>query len=384
MGSLARHAKVALITGGNGITGSAILEYLCQNSTEEEWSRIIVTSRSPFECSIKDPRIVFIPLDFTSSVGELVTQMREICCQTTHAYFSSYIHHDDFTQLSLLNRSLFENFLNALTEVAASLENVTLQTGGKYYCLHMMPVPTPAREGDPRRQAFQENFYYAQEDFLQERQLGQEWSYNVIRPQAIIGSTIKPNGMNQALTLALYFLVCKEQGVSAPMPTNQIFWNSVDENSYAPLIADLTIFVSTNPHCSNEAFNMVNGDTFCWRYFWPRLASYFGVEATENQVFSQPSPKQGATQLDFSLVEWSKDKESTWVQLCDKAGAPNAKPTFRYGTWGYQDWVFQRSWCALLSMSKARKYGWTGYKDTYDCLIETFEKFKEQGLIPSK
>jgi nucleoside-diphosphate-sugar epimerase len=29
-------AKIALVTGGNGITGSAIIEYLCKNTTASE------------------------------------------------------------------------------------------------------------------------------------------------------------------------------------------------------------------------------------------------------------------------------------------------------------------------------------------------------------
>ena len=41
--------------------------------------------------------------------------------------------------------------------------------------------------------------------------------------------------------------------------------------------------------------------------------------------------------------------------------------------------MFQRSGSATLSMSKARKFGWTGYKDSYDCFIETFDKFKKYG-----
>lgn len=33
--------RIALITGGNGITGSAIIEYLVKNTTASEWNQII-------------------------------------------------------------------------------------------------------------------------------------------------------------------------------------------------------------------------------------------------------------------------------------------------------------------------------------------------------
>lgn len=132
MGSVAK-AKVAFITGGNGITGSAITEYLAANTAKEEWSEIIVTSRSPFKTLVNDPRIKFVPLDFTKDANTLVTEMADICRPVTHAYFSSYVHRDDFEELNSANQALFENFLSAIVRVAPELQSVALQTGGKYY-----------------------------------------------------------------------------------------------------------------------------------------------------------------------------------------------------------------------------------------------------------
>lgn len=132
MGSVAK-PKVAFITGGNGITGSAIIEYLAANTTSEEWSSIIVTSRSPFATLVSDPRIKFIALDFTRDGATLASEMADAVRPVTHAYFSSYVHKDDFEELNTANAALFENFLTALTQVAPDLESVALQTGGKYY-----------------------------------------------------------------------------------------------------------------------------------------------------------------------------------------------------------------------------------------------------------
>lgn len=85
--------KVAFITGGNGITGSAILEYLAKRTSPDEWSKIIVTSRSPFVQLVQDPRIQFVALDFTKHADVLAAEMREAGCEdVTHAYFSSYVH----------------------------------------------------------------------------------------------------------------------------------------------------------------------------------------------------------------------------------------------------------------------------------------------------
>ncbi|KAJ5869912.1 hypothetical protein N7455_004853 [Penicillium solitum] len=375
-------SKVALITGANGITGSAILEHLAKHTTASEWSRIIITSRSPLKTTVSDPRVEFIALDFSNPPEKLAEQMGVQCAEVTHAYFSSYVHKDDFVELNKANRSLFENFLSTLISVSKGLQNCTLQTGGKYYNVHQRPVPWPAHEGHPRLVSAEENFYYYQEDFLAEQQCGSNWTWNVIRPEAIIGYTSKPNGMNEALTIALYFMVNKELETDAPMPTNSAYFNGTDDISDARLIADLSIYASTHQNCANEAFNITNCDFFSWRYMWPRLAEWFGAKASSDQVFKKTSFKENETHLDVNLEDWARDKREVWNKLCDRLGSPESKSTFDAGTWAFQDWVFQRTWSAPLSMNKARKFGWTGHVDSFDSFTDAFTRFKELGQIP--
>jgi len=376
--------KVAFITGGNGITGSALIEYLANNTNANQWSKIITTSRSPFKTTVSDGRIEFIALDFTENPEVLAEKIGSICSEVTHAYFSSYVHKDDFDELNRANQALFENFLVALQKTAPKLENVTLQTGGKHYGVHLSPVPSPAREEEPRRGSASGNFYFSQEDFLLSKQQGSDWTWNVVRPEAIIGTTIKPNGMNSALTYALYILTCKKLGEVPRMPTNQIYWDGYDDCSFAPLIADFTIFVSTNWECGNEAFNVVNGDYFCWRYMWPRLTAYFDVDTASDYEFKRPGMKVGAPHLEVSLADWATvEKKKAWEELCDDAGCPEAKHTWYAGTWQYQDWVFGRTWSATLDMSKARKYGYKGYVNSYQAFTETFGRMRELKQIPA-
>ncbi|KAH7139919.1 hypothetical protein B0J13DRAFT_639028 [Dactylonectria estremocensis] len=375
-------SKVAFITGANGITGTALIEHLAAASSDE-WSNIIATSLSPLQSRMQDSRVSFIPLDFTKGSHELIQAMKETCSEVTHAYFSSYVHNDDFKELNAANARLFENFLDALIAVAPRLECCVLQTGGKHYNVHLGPVPSPAREAEPRRESPIGNFYFHQEDYLIERQRGKSWRWNVIRPEAIIGHTVKPNGMNEALTIALYFLVCKELGTEAPMPTNQIYFEGYDDVSDARLIADLTVWASTHEHAGNEAFNVTNGDYFSWKYLWPRLAHYLGVQASSDQVFKLPRPTLGTTQLDHSFVDWAKGKDEVWNHICDRAGSSTAKATWKAATWGFQDWVFQRGWCATLSINKAREFGWTGHLDSFTSFTNAFESFVQMGQIPA-
>jgi hypothetical protein len=191
-----------------------------------------------------------------------------------------------------------------------------------------------------------------------------------------------PDGMNEALTLAMYMIVCAELGEEAIMPTNQRYWEGTEDVSASSSIANLTIFASTHQKCKNQAFNHTNGDYFIWRYMWPRLAKYFGAKASSDYKFKTAYPREGDLLLEVSLAQWSQGKEEIWHKICDKYNAPAAKATWQFGTWAFQDWVFQRTWSATLSVNKARKYGWTHSVDSYDSFLDTFKTFESQSMIP--
>lgn len=128
------------------------------------------------------------------------------------------------------------------------------------------------------------------------------WSYNIIRPNAIVGytpgskrilipydgrtqcpNTKTENGMSEAVTLALYMLVCKEIGQKARFSGNRYFWHCVDDSSYAPSLADMSVWATTEEHTKNEAFNHQNGDVFFWKNLLPKLGDYYGVEVMSHQ-----------------------------------------------------------------------------------------------------
>ena len=57
-----------------------------------------------------------------------------------------------------------------------------------------------------------------------------------------------------------------------------------------------------------QAFNVVNGDVFKWRFLWPNIAEYFRLKPVEPQ--DQP----------LNLEELMKDKEAVWDEIVDKHG----------------------------------------------------------------
>lgn len=86
--------------------------------------------------------------------------------------------------------------------------------------------------------------------------------------------------MSQAITAAIYFLVCRELGEEPKFPGNEFIFNSLDDSSSATSLADLTVYMSTKEEAKNEDFIHTNGDVYMWRYFWPFLAAHFDVKAS--------------------------------------------------------------------------------------------------------
>lgn len=137
---MASTPKVAFVAGANGISGNAIIEYLIR-TPESEWSQIIISSRSPLKYFWQDPRVRFVAVDFLSPIERILADLTPLCRNVTHAFFTSYVHVDDFSKLRELNVPLFENFLTAIDKVAGdNLQRVCLQTGGKVW------VPLSARK----------------------------------------------------------------------------------------------------------------------------------------------------------------------------------------------------------------------------------------------
>lgn len=94
--------------------------------------------------------------------------------------------------------------------------------------------------------------------------------------------------MSQAITAAIYFLISRELHQAPIFPGNELIYNALDDSSSAASLADLTLHVTTTTRAANEDFIHTNGDVYMWRYFWPFLASHFGIEVN---TFTIPSPK---------------------------------------------------------------------------------------------
>jgi len=83
--------------------------------------------------------------------------------------------------------------------------------------------------------------------------------------------------------------------------------------------------------------------------------------------------RQCEVQQKIDLLKWSQreDVQKAWDKL--QAGHGLEKDAFEKATWGFLGFVLGRDYNIVISMSKARKLGGTGYIDSGDAMAECFD-----------
>ena len=166
-----------------------------------------------------------------------------------------------------------------------------------------------------------------------------------------------------------------------------MFYNKFDCFTSSKIHAEFCEWAALEPKAANQAFNVHNGDVESWQNMWPRVARRFGMKVKADQ-FASPSAKgleQRSKLTDnpplsvmanelglkgkiapsevanrISLAKWSQQEEvkKAWEKLAEREGLQ--KDAFEKATWAFLDFVLGRSYDIVVSMSKAREFGWTG------------------------
>lgn len=206
------------------------------------------------------------------------------------------------------------------------LQHAALVTGTKHYlgpfeAYGKIHVETPFREDTPRLPV--ENFYYTQEDILFAAAQRRNFTWSVHRSHTEIGFAVG-NAMNMGVTLAVYATICRETGQPFVFPGSHFQWNSLTDLTDARLLAQQLEWAALTPAAHNQAFNTVNGDVFRWRWLWPQLAAYFGIEP-----FPPPEPVA-------PLEPRMKDIAPVWEKIAAKynLAEPNVN---RLASWWHSD-----------------------------------------------
>ncbi|KAL4964290.1 SDR family oxidoreductase [Aspergillus stella-maris] len=375
-------ARVAFVTGANGMGGQAIVDHLIR-TPKHEWSQIIITSRNAPKTCWTDPRVRFIALDFLQEEREaLIAKLKKRCRQVTHAFFTSYVHDSKPAKLPETNCPLFSNFLEAVDAACPRLQRVSLQTGGKHYGIQYRGFDFPCSEDTPRYQGpgAETLFYYQQEDTLfAVQQRTKRWHYNIIRPFGIVGFTNQFSGMNEALLIAQYFLICRELGHSAQWPGNYNGWHQVEGQSYAPSLADMHVWAATSEQACDQAFNHGNGDAIVWRFLWTLFGRYYGVEIEGPDSYAGADNQQPR----FKMAEWARDKRAIWMRITEQYGG--AADSFQDQGFAMLDGLFSPPTPGatfLTTTHKAREFGWGRIDDSHEAWISTFRSYENAGILP--
>jgi len=358
-GSAEQTSRTALVAGASGIAGSALVDQL----TADGWS-VIALSRTPVAAR---PGVIPVSADLRS-----VDALRAALAghRPTHVFFTAWLRQDTEAENIRVNSAMVRDLLTALAD--APVQHVALMTGLKQYlgpfeAYGQGDVPdTPFHEDEPRLSV--ENFYYAQEDELWAAARAQGFTWSVHRAHTVIGHAVG-NAMNMGSTLAVYAAICRELDRPFIFPGSETQWNGVTDMTDAGLLADQMVWAATTPAAADTAFNVVNGDTFRWRWLWPRLAAYFGVEP-EGFV---DAPRPLETQMTDAQPVWD-----TIVAQYDLVEADLG----RLASWWHSDADLGRTMEVFADMGRSRAAGFTGYRDTEKAFVTLFDRYRAERLIP--
>jgi nucleoside-diphosphate-sugar epimerase len=346
----------AVVVGGLGVIGRALVDHLTSDPT---WDVVALSRRAP---------------DFTTTARFLSVDLRDKDTataafaelkNTTHVFYAAYQAMPTRADEVAPNLALLANAVEALGSASSNLEHVNLMEGGKWYGFHLGPTRTPALEDDPRHMP--PNFYYSQQDWLEEAAARGGFTWSALRPEAVCGFALG-NPMNLTMAIAVYAAICGELGVPFAFPGKAGAWTALYEVTDARILAQAAQWAATTPAAAGEAFNITNGDYFRWSNMWPKLADMLGLPNAE--------PRH------LSLTEFMADKAPVWDRIVAKH---NLQPRTYADivSWEFADFIFGAEWDIARSTLKARRHGFSPFIETDRMFAELFADLQRNRVIPS-
>src|SRR3546814_7682367 len=125
------------------------------------------------------------------------------------------------SDLATRNTAMLANLVDALAAAGAPLRHLLLVHGSKWYGSHLGPYRTPAAEDDSRAPG--PSFYFGQQDWVESRAAGADWTWTALRPHILAGFSLGyPH--NAVGVLAAYAALARQRGGSLTFPgTHEAF-----------------------------------------------------------------------------------------------------------------------------------------------------------------
>jgi nucleoside-diphosphate-sugar epimerase len=352
--------RTNLVVGATGIGGSALVDQLVAGGEQ-----VVALSRRAGEAR---SGVRWVPADLRSrsDLARALAPERPV-----RVFFTAWSRQATEQENIAVNGGMVRDLLAALAH--APVRHVALVTGLKHYLgpfetygQGIMP-DTPFHEEEERLDS--PNFYYAQEDELFAAAHRQGFSWSVHRSHTVVGHAVG-NAMNMGLTLAVYASICRELDLPFVFPGSVTQWNGLTDMTDATILADQMVWASTHEQGRDEAFNVVNGDVFRWRWMWSRIAQYFGVTPIGPEA--EPRP----------LEEQMTGMSDVWERMAARHALVEPDLT-RLASWWHTDADLGRRMEVVTDMSKSRLAGFTAYHRTVDSFTDLFDRYRRERLIPA-
>ncbi|MBV9392351.1 MAG: SDR family oxidoreductase [Verrucomicrobia bacterium] len=347
--------KKALVAGALGVTGRALVSHLLSLG---DWEVVGLSRRSPE--FVTTAKYLGVDLLNRSGVESQLSGMKDI----THLFFAALQPAANFVDEIGPNLAMLVNLVETVERSSTSFRKAVLIEGAKFYGAHLGPYKTPAKESDPRH--LPPNFYYNQEDYLDEHSKGKPWSWTALRPSCICGFAVG-NPMNMATVIAVYAALCQEMKLPFRFPGSTTAYHPLVEMTDANLLAKAIVWAGENERCDREAFNITNGDFVRWESLWPRLAEFFKMEC--------------APPLRLPLSEFMSDKEVVWKKLVKRYNLLDY--SFQEAAaWPFAESIFNIEYDVMSDTTKSRQFGFFEWVSTEEMLVRLFSQFKKMRFIP--
>ena len=401
--------KTALLMGGTGVAGSAVVRNL--KHIHPDW-KIVVLSHLP------QPDLdLFADVDYVQAdafnTGAMRTKLRNY--DITHMFYTAhvfkpnmdwlpannvglrftrevtkfsakiapyfrYFAEDDFQKMFAnmvgmadggTNLKLFSSVMEVVME--HPLEHVCICTGGRYYgSVFMGPglhdYVIPFREDFQRLSA--DSWYYQVEDHLAEcGETGKGWTWSVCRPSTIIGYS-ENSPFNFGTSLAVYASLMKEMGRPLTFPGMMKAYNAQIDHSSAELLARQMIWTTGEPQAANEAFNCVNADRAKWFEVWHGIGRFFDmpIQIEENGMSTE-------------AIAVEAEESGLWADMIKKYGLRD-QPLRSLMPRNTIDSFMMIDWDQPYSIEKTRAAGFTETIDSTKMFCDMFQTLRDVKAIP--
>jgi nucleoside-diphosphate-sugar epimerase len=349
----------ALVLGVTGISGGNLAEHLLADG----WQ---VSGLSRHSNDL-DERIEHLAADLEDA-GAVAAAVRGSA--PTHVFFTTWSRRPTEAENCTVNGRMLRNLLDAI-QPEKTVRHVALVTGLKHYLgpfeAYAKAQPDTPFSEDQARLPY-ENFYYVQEDILFEAAKRDGFTWSVHRPHTLIGWALG-NAMNMGVTLAVYAAICRETGRRFHFPGSREQWEAVTDVTDAGLLADHLVWAATTPAAANQALNIVNGDVFRWRRMWPTLAAALDVEPVPFD--GEPAP----------LEQQMADAVEIWPAIVRRHGLRELS-VGSLASWWHTDADLGRTIETFTDMSRSRRLGFLGVRDTESSFVELFARLRAERIVP--